>query len=286
MSETLAPARARAGLSPARIGAAACSALLAELVCFPKPGLVSFVDRGAHRDMDAGTFLASIGALEDYFPAIAQAGAAGSPLSELRRLGLLAERRMLRATDGVNTHRGAVFALGLLCAAAARLGAAGAPLRGEDIARAVPSLWGDELATAAAPRPGAESHGERASRLYNAAGARGEAMGGFPALRQAVLPALRRARDAGACEEQAAVEAFLASVAVLEDTNLLHRAGPEGLRFARDQAAGFLRAGGIRAPAGPSRALALHRAFVARWLSPGGSADMLSAALFLDAIES
>src|SRR5262249_22148052 len=102
------------------IGRYALRSLHVELVLYPKPGLVSLRDNGAHHDMNAATFMRSIFALRRYFGEIAMAGMRAAPMSELRRLGLIAESRMLRATRGVNTHRGAIFALGMLAAAAGR----------------------------------------------------------------------------------------------------------------------------------------------------------------------
>ena len=99
-----------------------------ELSLYPKPGLVSLVDNGSHCDMDAGTFMRSLFALRRYFFHIAAAGAANAPFSELKRLGIAAERRMLAATGGVNTHRGAIFCIGMLCAAAGRCKALGLPI--------------------------------------------------------------------------------------------------------------------------------------------------------------
>ena len=92
--------------------------LHAELALYPKPGLVSHRDSGAHRDMDAGTFVRSLFSLRGYFAEIAAAGMRDARLAELQQIGLRAERRMLQSTQGINTHRGAVFCLGLLCAAA------------------------------------------------------------------------------------------------------------------------------------------------------------------------
>src|SRR3954463_4860094 len=107
------------------IGRAAVRALYTELALSPKPGLVSPLDSGAHDDMDMTTFMRSLFALRGYFCAIAEAGAAGADFAELQALGLRAERRMLAATCGINTHRGAIFSLGLLAAAAGWLRAEG-----------------------------------------------------------------------------------------------------------------------------------------------------------------
>ncbi len=92
--------------------------LYQELALYPKPGLVSFRDNGAHRDMNAATFVRSLFSLRGYFVAIAAAGMRDAGFAELQQLGLAAESRMLRATRGINTHRGAIFTHGMLAAAA------------------------------------------------------------------------------------------------------------------------------------------------------------------------
>src|SRR4029453_19073325 len=93
--------------SPQAIGRAATLALYDELALSPKPGLVTLVDAGSHADMDAHTFMRSLLALRGYFPRIAALGAEGAPLRALQQCGIEAEARMLAATGGINTHRGA-----------------------------------------------------------------------------------------------------------------------------------------------------------------------------------
>ena len=110
------------------IGRAAIRALYAELALHPKPGLVSPLDSGSHDDMDMTTFMRSLFALRGYYRDIAAAGARGADFAMLQALGIAAERRMLAATGGVNTHRGAIFGLGLLTAAAGWLRGTGKPL--------------------------------------------------------------------------------------------------------------------------------------------------------------
>ena len=112
------------------IGRAAVRALYTELALSPKPGLVSPLDSGAHDDMDMTTFMRSLFALRGYFCAIAAAGAAGADFTDLQALGMRAERRMLEATRGINTHRGAIFSLGLLAGAAGWLQGRRAVVRG------------------------------------------------------------------------------------------------------------------------------------------------------------
>jgi triphosphoribosyl-dephospho-CoA synthase len=259
-------------------GAAAFAALREELHTAPKPGLVAPGDPGAHADMDERTFEASLRALRPFFAAAAHGGFLDAPFAALRALGVAAERRMLAATGGVNTHRGAIFTLGLLAAAAGRLAARGARIDAcalRETVRGYGAAIGRELPRAPA------SHGTDVWRRHGAGGARAEAAAGFPHLFDVALPALASALRRGADRRAAAVASLMSAVAALPDTNLLHRAGPQGLAFARSAARAFLAAGGVHRPGWEDEARALHRAFVARRLSPGGSADLLAAALFV-----
>lgn len=263
----------------AAIDRAALWALRLELSLYPKAGLVSFVDSGSHRDMDAGTFLRSIAALDGYFGAMARSGADGSDFAALNRLGRTAEAAMFSATQGVNTHRGAVFSLGLLAAAAGACASHASP---EDICAGVQQRWA--VAIQAAGTVQEQSHGAAVRARYGVRGAREEAAHGFPTLCRHVLPAFRSAQRGGGDLRDTALNAFYAAVAVAEDNNLLHRRGPEGLELAQRLAGRFLAGGGMLADDGTARAEEMHRRFVAENLSPGGSADLIAAALFLLAV--
>ncbi|RQS67318.1 triphosphoribosyl-dephospho-CoA synthase MdcB [Burkholderia sp. Bp8963] len=257
--------------------------LLLEIDTYPKPGLVSHVDAGSHADMDASTFARSAAVLRPYFAELAAAGARDAEMAVLRKIGLRAEHAMLAATGGINTHRGAIFGLGLLCAAAGRRGVPGAVAPGLTLGAFVARRWGADIL--GGPRL-PDSHGERASRRYGVGGARAEAAGGFATVYRVGLPALRRAaRDVPGDAEAARVDACFALIAALDDTNLLHRGGPAGLDFAHAAARAFIACGGVRARNWRSRAAAVHRAFVARRLSPGGAADLLAMSVFADALE-
>ena len=270
----------------AQVAAVATAALLAEVETWPKPGLVSHVDAGSHTDMDAGTFRASAAALQPFYGALAVAGAAGADMDELRRIGLDAERAMMAVTGGINTHRGAIFGLGLLCAAA---GAAwhrsalkdGLGLFAIQLGLIVSRRWGPSIVRGPIPL---RSHGTDALRQFGAGGARAQAAAGFPHAYQIGLPALRLGRRlAPGHAEAARVQAFFALLASLEDTNLLHRGGGEGLQFARQSAATFLANGGVGQSDWRTRASLVHQAFIERRLSPGGCADLLAITVFLDA---
>jgi len=255
-----------------RIGRAAIAALYDELALAPKPGLVSFVDAGSHADMDATTFMRSLFALRHYFARIAMLGATSAPFDALESLGVAAETRMLAATGGINTHRGAVFTLGLLCAAA---GAGGSATAAQLRARLM-NGWGDALQ--ARRRRASNSNGRRAAQTHGLRSVGDEAALGFPVLFDHAVPALARARAQGLSDGPARLQTLFAVIAVLDDTNLAHRGGLAGLRFAQAQARAFLNAGGAARPDALVHAQAIHRAFVARRLSPGGAADVLAAA--------
>ncbi len=253
------------------IGRCAARALLRELVTFPKPGLVSRVDNGSHADMNASHFARSALVLRRHFSHAALLGARDADFAALRRWGVAAEVAMRRATGGVNTHRGAIFALGLLCASS---GATRATPLGEHVRR----RWGEDIAS---HRRDPGSHGSAATRAIGAGGAQAEAAAGFPSVYEVALPAYREILGATDSREAASIQAFFALLASMDDTNLLHRGGVAGLRFAQGSARRFLAEGGMRGKDGLQRAITVHREFVARRLSPGGCADLLAATLFI-----
>lgn len=262
------------------VGRAATLALYDELALEPKPGLVTLVDAGSHADMDARTFMRSLSALRSYFVHIAELGAADAPFDALERCGVAAEARMLTATRGINTHRGAIFMLGLLSAAAGALVAEHRAMTPVSIRQALVARWGDALA-GRARRPSALPGGMAARRL-GLRGASEEAALGFPAVFEVAVPALRAARARGLGWREARLQTLFSVMAVLDDCNLAHRGGLEGLRFAQTAARSYLARGGAGAPDGIEAATALADEFVRRRLSPGGAADTLAAACWLE----
>jgi triphosphoribosyl-dephospho-CoA synthase len=265
-------------LSAEAIGALASSCLRREVETWPKPGLVSHVDNGSHADMDAAMLRRSATVLRPFFAALAAAGAEGASMGRLRAIGIAAEAEMLSATGGVNTHRGAIFGLGLLCAAAGLEDPGG-----ETLGAAVGRRFGRAIAAGPVPL---HSHGAKAGRLYGARGARGEAAGGFPSVYDIGAPALVEGRRLAPDDPEAPrVQAIFALIAAVTDTNILHRGGAEGLAFAQQRAESFLRRGGVGAPDWRAVGTRIHAEFVARRLSPGGSADLLAMSLFVHELE-
>jgi triphosphoribosyl-dephospho-CoA synthase len=249
-------------------------ALRYEATAWPKPGLVTPVDSGSHLDMNIGTLLTSIDALYGSFAQLAEAGARSASFAALQKIGIAAERKMLLATAGINTHRGAIFNLGLLVAAATRRQQDSA-LHNLGCGEVVKKSWGIEIE--AARTQASSSHGNSVFKKFSTGGARAEAANGFPAVYNIGLPVLRRHLVAGYDREAALLATLLALMEYLPDTNLLWRGGEPGLEFVRQSAAAFNREGGVALPGWRERLLELHRACVARNLSPGGSADLMAA---------
>ncbi|WP_349571309.1 triphosphoribosyl-dephospho-CoA synthase [Azotobacter salinestris] len=275
-------ARARPSLAE-RLADLAVEALIDEADLSPKPALVDRRGSGAHRDLDLKLMHASARALWPAFHAMAEAAGdaeLGLPLREtIGRLGREGEARMLAVTGGVNTHRGAIWALGLLVTAAALEPSQAAPqqmsLRAARLARLE-----DRQIPAQAP-----SHGERVRQRYGVRGAREEAQCGFPGVLHHGLPQLKRSRRAGFDENHARLDALLAIMAQLADTCVLHRAGLEGLACMQHGARMVLDAGGSATLAGRRCLKALEHDLLALDASPGGAADLLAATLFLDRLE-
>ncbi|MED5611901.1 triphosphoribosyl-dephospho-CoA synthase [Pseudomonas sp. JH-2] len=258
----------------------AVDALIDEAELSPKPALVDRRGSGAHRDLHLGLMQASALSLWPCLRAMAEAarehGAVGLPLREtLGRLGREGEADMLRTTAGVNTHRGAIWALGLLTAAAAL-----DPQR--VAAEAVAARAGRIALLADRAQPQLNSHGNKVRQRYGVGGAREEAQLGFPRVVRHGLPQLRRSRAAGAGEQNARLDALLAIMAVLDDTCVLHRAGQPGLDVMQGGARAVLAAGGSASLAGRRRLRELDQALLGLNASPGGAADLLAACLFLD----
>ncbi len=254
----------------------AIRSLHAELSLYPKPGLVSLIDNGSHADMTAETFMRSLFSLRHYFRDIARAGAAAAGFDTLKRLGIAAEARMLRATGGINTHRGAIFSLGMLCAAIGYLQSRSMPLTAQGIRNTLQAEWGEGLAAHTRDVSGT-THGLKVAALHAAAGAREEVALGLPSLFEIALPRLQQTLAAGRDAHAARIDALFALMAHVSDTNVYHRGGVQGALMVREQARNFLARGGTEQDDWPAQALRCHRLFVAQKLSPGGAADLLAA---------
>jgi triphosphoribosyl-dephospho-CoA synthase len=260
---------------------AAVQALVDEAALTPKPALVDRRGSGAHRDLSLDLLLRSARALHGVFDEIARASKGRDAEPQLRaRLGAIGregERRMLAATGGVNTHRGAIWSLGLLVAAASITAARDGAIVAATAA-SLASLPDPERALSV-------TNGARARAAFGVRGAPGEAESGFPHVVDVALPHLRRSRERGNVEDAARIDAMLAIMTTLDDTCLLHRGGVQALQIAQEGAQEVLAAGGVATPSGARALQRLESLLLERDASPGGAADLLAATLLLDAIE-
>ena len=261
--------------------------LLTELMLTPKPGLVDRRNSGSHHDMDIHTFVASARAIAPWWLRFVEIGSASSHVAAsaalpiVRPLGVLCEEEMLRATGGVNTHKGAIFSLGLLCFAAGRLLACRKLLTRERLCSEVASICVALVDQELSPKGRAQTAGERAFRRHGITGARGEAASGYATVRAAALPVYDGLRRKGIDEELLLLQVLLHLLAVNDDTNLVSRGGLAGLNYVRAHARTLLRKGGVFARGGLEKMAAFDDALVARHLSPGGTADLLGLTWFL-----
>lgn len=275
--------RAPAKLSTAAIGRAATLALYDELSLAPKPGLVTLADSGSHDDMDAHTFMRSLFSLRHYFGEISAAGFQGTGFAVLERCGIEAEARMLAATAGINTHRGAIFMLGLLCASAgAVVRERGGVSHPAQLREALVRCWGGALSVRAMRT--STLPGGIAARRHGLRSASEEAAMGFPVLFDTAVPALCSALRRDLTPQQARLDTLFHVMAVLDDCNLAHRGGLEGLSHAQRAARHYLEEGGATQPEGLQKAKAIADDFVLRRLSPGGAADTLAAACLVSRV--
>ncbi|MBR1671419.1 MAG: triphosphoribosyl-dephospho-CoA synthase [Fretibacterium sp.] len=300
-----------------RIASFALEAMLYEVSATPKPGLVDRANCGAHRDMDFFTFMSSTAALHSAFDAMTRAGASfrdsTSPRAmwpELRRAGREAEARMFEATHGVNTHKGEIFSLGLLCGCAGWQFGKG-PLNADALAPLAAEmcrgLCGEELARlrdpAGSPLRGDArplTKGERTYLQYGCTGIRGEAESGFRTVRQISLPVFRRLMLMIEAQEDrpllplpaktpsvndALVQTLLHLIAETADTNILSRHNAEAAEYARARAREVIAAGGVLTQEGREALEVMDQDFIARYISPGGCSDLLAVTYFLFVLE-
>lgn len=262
--------------------ALAVRALLYEVCVTPKPGLVDRANTGSHRDMDIYTFMNSASALWPYFARCVRAGQdtadrpAPETLAALRWPGRLAESAMQGAAGGVNTHKGAIFSVGLACAALGRLEREqwSRPEKiSEQIAAMAAGLAAREFAGLAQKDAARATAGQRFYLDYGITGVRGEAERGFSAVLEYGLPALEKGLAGGKSKDEAGAAALLTLLAHTVDTNMIARGGIDKYRQKNRQLWRLL----DESPYPERCALeALDREYIKENLSPGGSADLLA----------
>lgn len=288
------------------------AALIKELCLTPKPGLVDMANSGSHKDMDFYTFVASIDAISGWLDAFYLHGMkthqqpAHSILPDLRVIGIECEQAMFKATHQVNTHKGGIFAFGLILAAIGRLVAKAQSLHYSMICSEVSHICCDLVKTDLsqkltqkenrieeskaeknnAKKIAPKTIGERLFLAHGLTGARGEAQSGYQTVSQCALPAYLKFKQQGLSEELALLKTLIYLLSCHEDTNLVSRGGMEGLLFAKEQANSLLQKSRFESSAfnpveWKIELALLNQHFMQRNLSPGGSADLIAVTWFL-----
>lgn len=267
-----------------RISALAVESLIEEVYTTPKPGLVDRRNNGSHRDMNIDLFVASANALKPYFAKCMEIGrkTATAPAVEtfplIRREGMAAENVMYGVTGGVNTHKGAIYSMGIICAALGRLWKPQRPVRdvgavfsecAEMVSHSTKEDFENMKGTTA---------GERFYIENGLKGIRGEVAAGFPSVSEYGLPTYINALADGLDSNDAGAVALLNLIANVEDTNLYHRGGKEGREYAANKAQQLLKTATYPVTA---QIEAADDAFIEKNLSPGGSADLLAVTYFM-----
>ncbi len=268
-------------------------ALMAEVGATPKPGLVDRHDSGAHSDMDYNTFEASTNAIVPYLTRMFEAGYAwegrdyNALFEMIRPIGREAEAAMFAATDGVNTHKGMIFSMGTIAAAAGLFYKRNSRFDAEKILMLAGYLCYDAMRRdfQKIDRKNPKTNGELLYLRYSKKGIRGEAQKGFPSIRSVSLPALRSAFHNGQSENEAYLNTLLTLMANVDDTNVLSRSNTVIQGYVKSAAGHVLKLGGASTREGMEALKKLNQKFIHLNVSPGGCADLLAVTILLCRLE-
>lgn len=257
-------------------------AMFREVTLTPKPGLVDGENNGAHRDMNITLFMDSIAAVSPWFIRFFEQGkaTADSPASQtllaIRPIGLACEQAMFNATGGVNTHKGGVFSLGLLCAAAGRLVKGNKLLSQRNLCREISAMCAGLVDNELNKIGQAKTKGEHIFQSFGFTGARGEAENGFVTVRRYGLPQWEKSLREGLSEQDALLKMLLALMAANPDTNVVSRGGLKGLKYVQRYAKRVLSIKNLSGEKLRKALIKMDNALIEKNISPGGSADLLA----------
>lgn len=268
-------------------------ALMAEVGATPKPGLVDRHDSGAHTDMNYATFEASTAAIVPYLTQMFACGTAweskdfNALFESIRPIGVEAEKAMFDATEGVNTHKGMIFSMGTIAAAAGLFYKRHERFDAEKILMLAGYLCYDAMRKdfQKIDRKNPKTNGELLYLRYSTKGIRGEAQKGFPSVRTVSLPAMRSAFSTGQSENEAYLNTLLTLMANVDDTNVLSRTNTVVQGYVKSEAAQLLKIGGASTPKGMEALKKLNQKFIHMNVSPGGCADLLAVTILLYRLE-
>lgn len=272
------------------IGMLAKKAMLDEVLTTPKPGLVDTCSNGAHNDMTLLTFFRSAFAITPYLAEMARAGALAEQLNEnlffeIRQIGIEAEKAMFTATEGINTHKGMIFSLGIFSTVAAYCMRHQYPFT-EDTWPAlekelVASVLMKEI-EALQSKECALSNGERLYRQEGIRGIRGEALSAYRSIRLYALPVMQKGIQEKKPYNLVKLQTLFSLMSHVEDSNVVARKGMETLHKVQNQAKMFLNDGGAYQEDAVGQLLEMDVQFIKENISSGGCADLLAVTIFVN----
>lgn len=278
------------------IAALAQRAILYEVSTTPKPGLVDRHDSGAHKDMDFFTFMASSSALFRGLYECAMEGVlfeesdSTKLMDRVRVPGMRCEEAMFKATNGVNTHKGIIFSMGILCAVTGKL--YGKYKREtfmiEDICNEVKEVSRNLIYKdfEGIDKKVKLTHGERLFKEYGIKGIRGEVESGFSTVRETAVPIIREwYYKKNLLINDMFLQLLMSIMTKSQDTNILIRGGMQNLIYAQSVSKDFLKSGGMNNPDAKRKLECMNKIFIKKNISPGGAADLLAVSIFLGMME-
>lgn len=268
------------------IGNLAYRALLEEVYTSPKPGLVDLYTTGAHTDMDVSTFERSAAALRPYFSSMTVEGILfwDKPqilFENIRGIGVLAEKAMYRSTSGVNTHKGLIFNMGILCAAVGACIRKNGTVTMESLIDIEQEMVRDTLLKEIDKMQKFTSNGEKNLQRYGTMGARGEAISGYSSVREIAFPVMTKGLMAGRDWNQVKIQTLFSLMSQVDDSNIIARHNPEILVEVQKLSAEFLNAGGAYREDYMMILKQMDLDFTKKNISAGGCADLLAVTIFL-----
>ncbi|CNK04831.1 2-(5''-triphosphoribosyl)-3'-dephosphocoenzyme-A synthase [Yersinia frederiksenii] len=268
------------------IGEILLKSILMEVCSWPKPGLVTPISCGAHKDMDVWLFISSSAAIAPCFTACANAGKLhqgelSNLLPVVREIGQHYEAYLLSTTHQVNTQRGVLFSGSILAATVGWMTGKAIPLSYPLISQTVAELCQGLCARdfAQVQYKNTLTHGEKLYIKYGVTGIRGEAESGFSLVCNTGMPALHQALNDKLPWREALLHTLMALISRCEDTTVLARGGQNELQALQMRASSFMNAGGMFQAQALTRLDELNHWCIERNISPGGSADLLSLCL-------
>ena len=278
------------------IASLAQRAILYEVSTTPKPGLVDRWNTGAHNDMDFFTFMASSSALyKGLYDCVSEGYSFTGDdetklLSKIREPGIHCEKSMFQATSGVNTHKGIIFSMGILCAAVGKLYKQNglnymmAEMISNEVKKICKGLTERDLKEVAKKEK--LTHGESIYKKYGYKGIRGEVESGFNTVLKNAVPVLRMWKEnKNFSLNNLFLQILLKLMSESQDTNVIIRGGVENYSYIKAISKEFIKSGGMNQPDAVVKLNNMNLEFVKRNISPGGTADLLAVAIFLGIME-